>query len=83
MAHKEPCKEGGSIGGCHYHYWNNGPDNPSMLPEAPVMAIDRSSPSHLSPTNPNSLPKLMGGLNGFGAGRPLVGRGREAPGHNG
>ena len=24
-ARKEPSEEGGSIGGCHHHYWNNGP----------------------------------------------------------
>ena len=34
-ARKEPSKEGGSIGGCHYHYWNNGSDNPNVRPEVP------------------------------------------------
>ena len=44
MAHKEPCKEGGSIGGCHYHYWNNGPHHSRDVPHDP---LEKSAPLNL------------------------------------
>ena len=47
------------------------------------MEIGRSDPLPLEPHLPQLASKLMGGLNGFGAGRPLVSRGREAPGRSG